>query len=144
MGLFEPYKFIPDLWETNATYFQAFGTLADKSAKGSARKKVLASSQLIANILHLGTYAKGHIDHEPEQALNALLQQCFPHNLIFTGLWSPATLLHTCDYCMDKAFARAVILVSKTLGAANFPNGVYGKWPPEPPAELLTTGFQPT
>ena len=68
---------------------------------------------------------------------------CFQHaNLIFTGLWYPATLLQTCDYCLDKAFVRAVIFVSKALGTANFPNGVFGQWPPEPPAEL-TAGFQP-
>ena len=83
-------------------------------------------------------------DHDPIKALNALLRSCFeqPH-LMFTGMWGAETLLQTCDYILDKAFVRAVIAVSKVFGPERFPNGVFGDWPPEPPAGCLTAGFQP-
>ena len=108
-----------------------------------AKRFWLPANYLIAIILHLGTYAKTGLDHDPEKALIALLRMCIQYTIsIFTGLCSPATLLQTCDYCLDKAFVRAVIFVSKVLGPAHFPNGVFGQWPPEPPAEL-NAGFQP-
>ena len=47
------------------------------------------------------------------------------------------------DYIVDKAFMHGVILLSKWLGEARFPKGIYGTWPPAYPFDH-GAGPQPT
>ena len=41
------------------------------------------------------------------------------------------------DYVMEKAFVYGIVALSKWLGEKRFPMGVYGKWPPKMPADLV-------
>ena len=74
---------------------------------------------------------------DPIQTLESLIRACFEEShLMFNGLWNAECLLVDCDYNLDKAFVRAVIAVSKWLGEASFPNGLFGNWPPTPPGGI--------
>ena len=82
----------------------------------------------------------------PTEMLDALLRKCFlqESHLIFNGSWNAESLLAYCDYNLDKAFVRAVIAASKWLGKDQFPNGLFGDWPPTPPTEWMAVpSFQP-
>ena len=54
---------------------------------------------------------------------------------VFTHAYSPARLLWRNDYIIEKAFVFGVIALSKWLGDARFPQGLYGSWPPRQPVE---------
>ena len=56
---------------------------------------------------------------------------------VFQGKNTPLKLLHVNDYVMDKAFVYGIVSLSKWLGQETFPYGVFYKWPPACPADLL-------
>ena len=144
---FQQFLYIPDLWKANRSLLKVFEKVTDITGKsGSAKINVLASRQLLA-VIFKRTHYKGagvHGDDDPIKALNALLHRCFQQShLMFNGSWSPEALLMSCDFILDKAYIRAVIAASKWLGPDRFPNGLFGEWPPNPPADYNTAGFQP-
>ena len=99
---------------------------------------VLASSQLIAVLRKLKLYKwpSSAEEHDPTQALTALLRSSFRiPELMFIGPNNPDMLFQKCDHILDKAYVRAVIIASRCLGPDRFPNGIYGLWPPDPPAD---------
>ena len=142
---FGQWRYVPDLWIPKHNLLTRFGKVADKTGKGGFTM-VLASSQLIAVLRKLKLYKwpSSAEEHDPTQALNALLRSSFRiPGLMFIGRNDPDMLFQTCDHILDKAYVRAVIIASKFLGPDRFPNGIYGLWPPEPPADFHTSGFQP-
>ena len=69
--------------------------------------------------------------------LETLLEQCVPHSSkICCGNYGVMKLLHMNDYIIEKTFVYAIFLLSKWLGNDIFSCGIYGTWPPAPPAEL--------
>ena len=55
---------------------------------------------------------------------------------IFKGVYHPSILLHINNYQVEKAFVYGIIALSKWLGQAKFPQGIYGNWPPQVPADF--------
>ena len=47
-------------------------------------------------------------------------------------------MLHMNDNVIENTFVYAMIVLSKWLGTAYFPHSVFGNWPPDPPAGLLS------
>jgi len=147
-GIFAKKIYIPEFYwgKKESPLLKGCGNVYDKSRKGaSARYKVRASSQLLAVIRKVPQYTCSMFEPDPIQTLDALIRACFQEShLMCTGLWHPESLLAYCDYNLDKAFVRAVIAVSKWLGEASFPNGLFGTWPPNPPTEWMAVpSFQP-
>ena len=140
--VFARFPIIPPPWRPNISLYRPFGKVHDETGLGGPAIKVLASSQLMNIVVHLPLYKKEKgDDHDPIQALNALLRSCFEmSHLIFNGTWSPYWLLHQSQYILDKAFVRAVIAVSRWLGEERFPDGLYGLWPPPAPADYSFAG----
>ena len=75
---------------------------------------------------------------DPADAMYRLLHRCVPRARdIFTvaaALTIPK-LFHMGDYIMEKAFVYAIVCLSKWLGEATFPQGVYS-WPPALPEDM--------
>ena len=77
------------------------------------------------------------VGRDPSETMFRLLRLCVPcARTIFTGTNAPLRLLHINDYSMEKTFVYAIVSLSKWCGAAVFPYGVYGQWPPPPPVDL--------
>ena len=75
--------------------------------------------------------------HDAGDLFASLLEKCIPHHrLAFKGSYSARRLLHANDYIVDKAFACAIIRLSKWLSCRMFPQGIFGTWPPEEPAAV--------
>ena len=68
-----------------------------------------------------------------------LLEKCAPNSSrrVFVKSYTIARLFAMNDYVCEKAFVFAVVCLSRWLSATNFPQGVYGQWPPTPPAGTL-------
>ena len=73
-------------------------------------------------------------------ALRKLLDRICPHaSCLFARRYTPSVVMEACDYIAPKAFVHAVILLSKWLGEARFPLGVFA-WPPAMPADTGSAG----
>ena len=141
--------YVPDLWVPRPQLLTKIGRLVDEHCKGKSAM-ILASSPLIAVLKKLTIEKGGYewpdkvADHNPEQAFICLPRCSFRHpNHIFTGPNIPTSMLETCEHILDKAYVRAVIIASKCFGQDRFPNGIYTLWPPTPPADYHSAGFQP-
>ena len=138
---FERFIYISDMWVTKPRLFKRFGRVPDKSAVGVGKTTpVLASAQLINVVVKNKRYqTPGTLgEHNGINALNALLRSCFQEShLMFTGLWTPESILFSADHVLDKAFVRAVMAASRWLGQERFPQGIY-EWPPKQPAGFQT------
>ena len=154
-GIFAKRIYIPKLYwgKKESPLLKGCGNVYDKSRKGaSARHKVRASSQLLAVISQVpANHLLSPKDllfqacADPIQTLESLIRACFEEShLMFNGLWNAESLLVDCDYNLDKAFVRAVIAASLSLGPDLFPNGLFEDWPPTPPAGCLAVpSFHP-
>ena len=76
--------------------------------------------------------------YEPVEALTRMFMAIIGPAArdVFTLAYSPARLLWRNDYIIEKAFVFGVIALSKWLGDARFPQGLYGSWPPRQPTPV--------
>ena len=131
---FERQLFIQDLWEDDRTFTNEWKRTTP--FLGGARRAVRCG--LPFEVL-VDTYApKTAFGHDPAETLRQLFQLCVGDvSHIFTASYSPLRLLHVNDYVLEKAFVYGIISLSKWLGKEWWPMGVYGKWPPTMPADLV-------
>ena len=78
---------------------------------------------------------------DPADTMYRLLHRCVPRARDIFSIHAALTipkLFFLGDYIMEKAFVYGIICLSKWLGEATFPQGVY-KWPPALPEDLQPT-----
>ena len=75
---------------------------------------------------------------DPVDPLNRLFSACVPSaRRVFMNAYAPLRLLHMNDYVLEETCVYGVVALSKWLGEERFPVGVFGKWPPQPPDDLV-------
>jgi hypothetical protein len=141
-GRFQRHIFCPDLWDWDKNLTQHWGSTSTFHGRGQLRN--IQCAQQFDNIID--TYARGPItttegaighvrSRDPKLMLDTLLEKCVPHSSkIFCGNYGVMKLLHINDYILEKTFVYAIFLLSKWLGPDIFSCGIYGYWPPAPPA----------
>ena len=81
---------------------------------------------------------KSMFDHDPVETLYKLFLACVPSaRRVFTDSYGALRILHMNDYVLEKAFVYGIVALSKWLGEERYPCGVYGRWPPKMPADLI-------
>jgi hypothetical protein len=77
---------------------------------------------------------------DPKDILMRLLCACVPHaRSIFQERMKPARLLEMNDFVLEKAFVYSIISLSKWMGKDTFTYGIFGTWPPQPPADIAAS-----
>ena len=125
---------MPALWDDHENITFYFGETKPPGLSGGLRR-VRCSLEFAQVIEEFGCLRHG--PRNPEESLSGVLIACIPHAMKpFSQLHTPLKLLHANDYVMDKAFVYAIMALSKWLGSDRFPLGIYGDWPPDPPAHV--------
>ena len=82
----------------------------------------------------------GHSSKDPVEILRKLFEICIPcSDKIFFEWYNPTRLLHTNDYCLEKAFVFGILCLSKWMLHLYPPGKGLSHWPPKPPDELVFT-----
>ena len=139
-GLFKRIIYLPRLWDDHDSFSVPWG---QNQTPWGTKRLVRVSLPLLSVIEDVAPAPKYSAD--PCNRLLALFQACCCPRVseVFCGPYTPARLLHMNDYIVDKAFVYGVILLSKWLGSARFPLGIFGAWPPAYPFDH-GAGSQPT
>ena len=128
------------LWDEKDQHLIHYGLLKPFGG-GPGFRKVRCSLKLDA-VIQAANSAGHQLPREARDAAQDLFNffgRCVPKaSLPFSQFFTPLKLLHYNDYVMDKAFVYGIIALSKWLGSARFPLGIFGSWPPEPPAAVQT------
>jgi hypothetical protein len=137
---FSRHVFINDLWVTDKTFTLDFGTV--ENFLGGQRKQTRTGVQF-QEIINWAAPPTS-CGHMPDDTLLRLFMAVVPcARRLFSGDHRPLRLLHLNDYVLEKAFVYGIVLLSKLMGKEWFPNGVFGRWPPEPPRDLVRRHIKP-
>jgi len=133
-GTFQRPVFIKDLWSCDGSFTNRLAMI--KPFLGGPPRAVRCSLCFQAVVDPLAP--RSHTGHDPVETLFILFSACVPQaRRVFTGHYTPLRLLHVNDYVLEKAFVYGIVALSKWLGEENFPQGVFGHWPPNVPEGLV-------
>ena len=133
-GLLKRWIVVPHLWEASDQDTVPLGRV---NVLGSGVSRWARCSPPFKALLEATCPPTRFSGAKPEVMLQALLRRVVPRSTeIFSGAYSPMNLLHANDYIVCKAFVYAVVALSKWLGSERFPQGLYGTWPPQAPADV--------
>ena len=125
---------VPNLWVPDDKCTHKYGTVIEP--EGKYHRNVRISAPLEVVVMERYAPPLGGVAC-PEQALKVLLRLVVPYHAdIFCHAVTPIRLLRLNEYIIDKAFLYAVVSISKWLGRKNYPQGLYGQWPPPPPPHI--------
>ena len=131
---FRRQLFIKDIWIADSTFTRAWS-----QAKGpfGGVPRVVRCSTCFQEIVN-DVAPQSHAGHAPVETLCKLFKACVPRaRKIFDGSYTPLRLLELNDYVLEKAFVYGIICLSKWLAPDEFPQGVFGNWPPPIPDGLV-------
>ena len=134
-GVFRRQVMLHDLWEGNRNLTKEWCSLQSVTT-GDSRKVTCGRyfEEMLRDVVPPQCFGNDAIE-----TLYRLFAKCVPcARKIFIGSYTPRRLLHVNDYSLEKAFVYGMIALSKWLGQAQFPPGVYGSWPPKLPVEFVT------
>ena len=135
-GTFQRHVYIRDLWVPEKSLTKEWSTTKPLEPIGGPRRRVLCGLPFMELIDKEAS--KGFFGANPVETLYRLFILCVPKaREVFKDHNSPLKLLHVNDYVMEKAFVYGIVLLSKYLGRDLFCYGIFGKWPPPFPANLV-------
>ena len=133
---FTHFPNVPELWEPIYDFLIRYGQL--KPPHGGHPRNVRCGAPFDAYLSQVAPPEFVSTGGDSLRSLSTLLEACAPgSNRIFVGPHSFTRILHRCDYVLEKSFVFCIICLSKWLGPARFPQGLYGEWPPAPPPGAL-------
>lgn len=133
---FRRQVFVKDLWVSDPAFTQNWAQAASPFSAGQQRVvRCGVCFQQVVNDVH----PQAHGGHVPVETLFKLFEACGVHRAreIFENAYSPLRMLDANDYVLEKAFLFGIICVSKWLSQDEFPQGVFGDWPPPLPNGLV-------
>ena len=132
--------YLPEIWVDDPKLTQNY---AKMQPFNGGPLRYVKCSMAMRDVLEGVCPAPSLGDPDPVTALRSLFRKCFPHaeRIFINGTqYGCSRLLHQNDYFFDKAFVYGIICLSKFFGPKMMPYGVYGKWPPQFPEDLVAKG----
>ena len=132
---FRRQVFVKNLWESDPTFTQPWAQATSPFSDRQCVVRCGVCFQQVVNDVHAQTYGA----HNPVDTLLKLFQACGANRArdIFENGYSPLRMLAANDFVMEKAFLYGIICLSKWLSEDEFPQGVFGDWPPPVPDGLV-------
>ena len=133
--VFQRPVFISDIWESDISLTLKWTEV--KPRAGGPNRHVRCGVPFQGLIeKELPNHVSGGRD--PTETLMKLLCLCVPHaRSIFLELRSPIRFLELNVYILDKTLVYIIVALSKWMGHKRYSSGIYGKWPPSPPDDLV-------
>ena len=133
---FRRQVFVKDLWVSDPAFTQSWAQAASPFSAGQQRvvRCGVCFQQVVKDV-----HPQAHGGHVPVETLFKLFEACGVHRArdIFENAYSPLRMLDANEYVLEKAFLYGIICLSKWLSEDEFPQGVFGDWPPPLPDGLV-------